>query len=70
MIHKKVLHKSEGKMHKEMKMTLQKDENLAHEQHQYGVCFCKKHFFPFMIYEADMAIFMSNFYNFDKDQLS
>ena len=40
-IHKKVLHKSEEKMHKK-KMAGQKDENLAHEQHQYGICFSKK----------------------------
>ena len=52
-----------------MKMTVQKDENLAHEQHQYGVCFCKI-FFPIMIYVADMAILMSNFDNFDNDQIS
>ena len=53
-----------------MKMIQQKDENLAHEQHQYGVCFFKTIFFPFMIYVADMAIFMSNFDNSDSDQIS
>ena len=67
--HKKVRHKSEEKMHKKMKMTLQKDENLAHEQPQYGVCFCKKKF-PFMTYVADMAILMSSFDCFDHDQIS
>ena len=56
-------------MHKKMKMALQKDENLAHEQQQYGVCFCKKSF-PFMIYVADMVILMSNFDDFDNDQIS
>ena len=56
-------------MHKKMKMTKQKDENLAHKQHQYGVCFCKKRHFPFMIYVADMAI-MSNFDSFDHGQIS
>ena len=30
-IHKKVFHKSEEKLHEKMKMTKQKDENLAHE---------------------------------------
>ena len=61
-IHKKVFRKSEEKMHKKMKM---KDENSVYEQHQYGICFCKKN--PIMIYVADMAILMSNF---DNDQIS
>ena len=52
-----------------MKMTQQKDENLAHEQHQYDVCFCKKKF-SYMIYIADTTILMSNFDNFDNDQIS
>ena len=64
-IHKKVFHEKEEKMHKKMKMTKHKDENLAHEQHQCGVCF-----FPVMIYIADMAISMSNFDNFDNGQIS
>ena len=68
MIQKKVFHKSEEKMHEKMKMTQLKDENLAQEQHQYGVCFWKK--IPFMIYVADMVILMSNFDNFDHDQIS
>ena len=42
-------------MQEKMKMILQKNENLVHEQHQHGVCFCKKSF-PIMIYVADMAI--------------
>ena len=50
---KKVFHKSEEKMHKKMKMTEQKDENLVHAQHQYGICFRKKKKFPIMIYVAD-----------------
>ena len=69
-IQKTVLHKSEEKMYKKMKMTKQKDENLAHEQKQYGVYFCKKNLFPFMIYVADMAILMSNFDSFDHGQIS
>ena len=55
-------------MHEKIKMTKQKDENLAHEQYQYGVCFWKKKFL--MIYVADIAILMSNFDNFDNDQIS
>ena len=34
-----------------MKMAKQKNENLAHEQHHYGVCLKKK--IPIMIYVAD-----------------
>ena len=68
-IHKKVFHKNEDKMHKKMKMTQQKGENLVHEQHQHGVCFCKKNF-AIMIYVADMAISMSNFDKFSNDQIS
>ena len=68
-IHKKVFHKSEEKMHEKMKMTKQKDKNLAQEQHQYGVCFWKKKF-PIMICVTAIAILMSNFDNFDNDQIS
>ena len=32
--------------------------------------FAKKDVFPFMIYEADMAILMFNFDSFDHDQIS
>ena len=32
-------------------------------------CFCKKNF-PIMIHVADMAILMSDLYNFDNDQIS
>ena len=35
-IHKKVSHKTEDKMDEKLKMILQKDENLAHIQQQYG----------------------------------
>ena len=32
--------------------------------------FAKKKIFPIIIYVADMAILMSNFDNFDSDQIS
>ena len=32
--------------------------------------FAKKQIFPIMIYVADMAILISNFDNFDNDQIS
>ena len=41
---KKVLHKSEEKMHKKMKMTLQRAENLVHVQQHHGKSFYKKIF--------------------------
>jgi len=41
-IHLKVFHKSEEKMHEKMKMHQQKNKNLVLEQHQHGTCFCKK----------------------------
>ena len=44
---KKVLHKSEGKMPKKMKMTLQRAENLVHVKQHYGDSICKKIFFLF-----------------------
>jgi len=44
---KKVFHKSEEKMHKKVKMTLQRAKNLVHVKKQYGVSFCKKIFFLF-----------------------
>ena len=44
---KKVLHKIEGKMHKKMKMTLQRAENFVHVKQHHGVTFCKKIFFLF-----------------------
>ena len=44
---KKVFHKSEGKMPKKMKMTLQRAENLVHVKQHYGDSICKKIFFLF-----------------------
>ena len=67
MDNKKVPHKSEEKMHKKMKMTLQRAENLMHAQQHYGVSFHKKIFFYILIYIADMANLMSNF---DVNQIS
>ena len=46
-IKKKVFHKSEGKMPKKMKMTLQRAENLVHVKRHYGDSICKKIFFLF-----------------------
>ena len=54
MDNKKVFHKSEGKMHKKMKMTLQRAKNLEYVQQHYGVSFYKREF-PILIYTADMA---------------
>ena len=42
---KKVFHKSEEKMHKKMKMTLQRAENLVQVQEHYGISFYEKIFF-------------------------
>jgi len=42
---KKVFHKSEGKMHKKIKMTLQRAKNLVYVKQYYGVSFCMKIFF-------------------------
>ena len=39
---KKVLHKRKGKMQEKMKMTLQKNENVAQVQPQHSVYFCIK----------------------------
>ena len=44
---KKVFHKSEGKMHKKMKMTQQRAKNLIHVQQNHGVSFYRKIFFIF-----------------------
>jgi len=41
---KKLLHKSEEKMHKKMKMTLQGAKNLVHVQQHQGKHFSKKEF--------------------------
>ena len=46
-VKKKVLHKSERKMPKKMKMTLQRAENLVHVKQHYGDSICKKIFFLF-----------------------
>ena len=53
---KKVLHKSEEKMHKKMKMTSQRAENLVHVQQCHGKSFYKKIFFLILLYVADMDI--------------
>ena len=42
---KKVFRKSEEKMHKKVKMTLQIAKNLVYVKQHYGVSFCKKIFF-------------------------
>ena len=47
LIQKKVLHKSEEKMHQKMKMTLQRAETLVHVQQHHIVSFYKKIFFLF-----------------------
>ena len=41
-IHKKVAHEIEDKMHGKIKMILQKDEDLAHIKQQYSDRFSKK----------------------------
>ena len=41
---KKVFHKSEEKMHKKMKLTLQRAKNLLLVKQHFGVSFCKKIF--------------------------
>ena len=53
-----------------MKIILQRAKNLAHVQQHYGVSFYKKNIFLILIYIADMAILMSDFDNFDIDQMS
>ena len=50
-----------------MKMTLQRAENLLHVQQHHIVSFYKKNIFLILIYIADMAIWMSDFDNFDID---
>ena len=56
-------------MHKKMKMTLQRAENLVHAQQHYGVSFYKRYSLS-KNHIADMAILMSDFDNFDIDQMS
>ena len=46
-VEKKVLHKSEEKMHKKMKLTKQRAENVVHVQQHHSVSFYKKIFFLF-----------------------
>ena len=46
-VNKKVFHKSEEKMPKKMKMTLQRAKNLVLIKQHYGVSFCIKIFFFF-----------------------
>ena len=47
---KKVLHKSEEKMHKKMKMTSQRAENLVHVQQHHGESFYKKKYFFYIAF--------------------
>ena len=65
-----MFHKSEEKMHKKLKMALQRAKNLVHVKQHYSVSFYKKNIFHILIYIADMAILMSNIDNFDSDQMS
>ena len=44
-VKKKVLHKSEEKIHKKLKMALQRAKNLVHVKQHYGVSFYEKIFF-------------------------
>ena len=44
-VKKKVFHKSEEKMHKKLKMALQRAKNLVHVKQHYGVSFYEKIFF-------------------------
>ena len=44
---KKVFHKSEEKMQKELKMILQRAKNLVHVKQHSGISFCKKIFFVY-----------------------
>ena len=44
---KKVLHKNEEKMHKKMKITYQRAENLVRVQQHYSISFYEKIFFIF-----------------------
>ena len=68
-VKKKVNHKREEKMHSKVKMTSQRAENLEHVQQQHGKHFYKKNIFLKLFYIPDMAISMSNFDNFDIDQM-
>ena len=46
-VNKKLLHKSEDKMHKKMKVTLQRAKNLVHLKQHYDVSFYNKTFVIF-----------------------
>ena len=68
-IFKKVLHKREEKMQEKIKMTQQKDENLVQVQQQCSF-FLHKDIFQIMICLTGMTFWMSNFDDFDNDQIS
>ena len=51
------------------KMAQQKDKNLVHIQQQYSVSFYEKNCFHILIFLADMAFLMSDFDDFDNDQI-
>ena len=54
-----------------MKMTLQRAENLVYTYTTTSYCFfLQKNIFLILIYIADMAILMSDFDNFNIDQMS
>ena len=69
MDNKKVFHESGEKMHKKLKMTLQRAKNLVQVKQPYGVSFYEKDIFLTLIYIADMAIQMSNIDNVDIGQM-
>ena len=52
-----------------MKMILQKDENLVYEQQPQSNSFCKKIDSKSAFFNADMTYLMSNFHDFDDDQI-
>ena len=49
-VHKKVFHKSEDKMHKKMKMTSQRAENLVYVQQHHGKSLHEKCFLNIAFY--------------------
>ena len=53
-----------------MKMTSQRAENLVHVKQHHSKSFYKKNIFSILLFIADMADQMCNFYNFDIDQMS
>ena len=52
-----------------MKMTLQKDENLVQAQQQCSINFCIKKILNHDFFLADVAFWMSDFDDFDNDQI-